>query len=215
MIGSVQSMIGVAKLVAAGLSAVGEWRLLYRMLVPCSIVWLSAGCASWHYSRTEPGTLSGKLLVQWIDADRFRFLPDAEQPLTFVRADGESIRPGQMYTDGGSIPRPLWALRSYSPWGYAPAFIVHDWLFEMHHCGLPGNEAYDVEEAAQVMSEVMKTMAEAEPAYRNTLAVYTMYEAVRSPIAVDVWNSGSCVPPPPQRVAPRIEYEISWPPPSQ
>jgi hypothetical protein len=94
-----------------------------------------------------------------------------------------------MYTDGGSIPRPFRVFKHYSPWGYAPAFIVHDWLFHMRHCQLPGYEKYDVEGAAWIMSEVMKTMMEQdEEVATDKLALYAMFEAVRSPVAAKLWN---------------------------
>lgn len=132
-------------------------------------------------------------MVQWIEADQFVFVPDTEKPLTFTRHNREAITPGAMYTDGGSIPRALWALRSYSPWGYAPAYIVHDWLFEMKHCALPGHERYDVDEAAWVLAEVIKTMLEKEgPQPTDKLALYSIFEAVRSPIAADLWAHGDC-----------------------
>lgn len=179
----------------------------------------SSGCASWHYSRVQPGELHGKLVVQWIDPDQFIFLPDSEQPLTFTRYNAEVIAPGVMYTDGGSIPRPLWGFRNYSPWGYAPAYVVHDWLFEMKHCQLPGNEKYDVDEAAWILSEVMKTMMEKDQsADVDKLTLYAIFEAVRSPIAQHVWESGECdratargeelaLP----RAKPKMEYVIEFP----
>ncbi len=162
---------------------------------------MSSGCASWQYSRVQPGELHGRLVVQWIDPDKFIFLPDPEKPLTFTRHNKDSITPGVMYTDGGSIPRPLWGVRNYSPWGYAPAYVVHDWLFEMKHCQLPGIEKFNVDEAALVLAEVMKTMMEHDKsAPVDKLTLYAIFEAVRSPIAQQVWDSGTC-----RRVATRGE----------
>jgi len=176
-------------------------------LVLLAVVLASTGCASMHYSQTKVGTLKGKLIVQWIDHDKFIFIPDERTPLSFTRHDRTVITPGRMYTDGGSIPRPLWALRSYSPWGYAPAYIVHDWLFFMNYCKLAGHEKYNVHEAAQVLSEVMKTMMEQEGA--NKLVLYSVYEAVDSPLAENLWNTGKCVTPEPSEAArPKIEYTI-------
>jgi hypothetical protein len=40
-----------------------------------------------------------------------------------------------MYTDGGSIPRLFWSVKGFSPWGYGPAYVLHDWLFHQHRCG--------------------------------------------------------------------------------
>jgi hypothetical protein len=57
------------------------------------------------------------LLVEWIGPDRFILRPDPDptQRLTFTRANGDVITPREMYTDGGSIPRPLWVFRGLSP----------------------------------------------------------------------------------------------------
>jgi hypothetical protein len=163
------------------------------ILVIVTTFFLLTGCASYHYSKVKTGELHGKLIVQWYDYDEFIFLPDQTNPLTFVRHNSKQITPGKMYTNGGSIPRPLWAIRGYSPMGYAPAFIIHDWLFVMRHCKLPGYEAYDLEKTALIMSEVMKTLME-DPDYgeKSEIVLYSMYEAVRSPIAENIWEKGEC-----------------------
>jgi Protein of unknown function (DUF1353) len=172
------------------------------------VIVITTGCSSLHYRQVVPGELHGKLIVQWIDHDKFIFLPDKDKPLSFTRANGENLIPGRMYTDGGSIPRPLWIFRSYSPWGYAPAFIIHDWLFFMKYCQLPGYEEYDVNKAVWIMSEVMKTlMIQNEQEGGDKLVLYTVYEAVRSPIAVKLWETGLCMQPPPglPMIQPRFE----------
>jgi hypothetical protein len=168
------------------------------LLLALSVVaLLPAGCTDWlygrHYNQTDTGDLKGKLVVEWIDQDKFLFLPDAQNPLVFRRKNNEVIEPQRMFTDGGSIPAALRSIKSYSPWGYAPAFIVHDWLFVMHQCKVPGFENYDLEKAATIMSEVMKTIME-NPKYGgpNKLVHLSMYEAVRSPAAQDYWDNGKC-----------------------
>lgn len=179
------------------------------LLVVCL---LSSGCASIHYQKIRQGKLEGKLTVQWIDFDEFEFVPDPEKPLTFTRHNGIKITPGWMHTDGGSVPRSLWAFKSYSPWGYAPAFIVHDWLFEMQHCKHAGYEEYDLYEAAQIMSEVMKTlMLEEKNAPNDKFALYSMFTAVQSVPAQSQWRNGQCqsqasaVPKTAQKSAPKPE----------
>jgi len=176
-----------------------------------------SGCASLHFDSVAPGTLKGKLVVEWIEPDQFIFRPDTAKPLTFTRASGQSITPGEMLTDGGSIPRPLWAIRSYSPWGYAPAFIVHDWLFEMKHCQYLGYDKFTVDEAALIMSEVMKTMMlDPKRGSVDELTLYAMYEAVKSPIARNAWDQGKCSPPPrgfDEKTLPKakMRYTIEFP----
>ena len=87
-----------------------------------------AGCAT--LAQPGPGgRLKGKLIVQWVGENRFAYLPDPKDPLTFVTTDNRAIIPQPMYTDGGSIPPILQPIPGFSPWGYGPAYIVHDWLF--------------------------------------------------------------------------------------
>ncbi|HEX3125941.1 MAG TPA: DUF1353 domain-containing protein, partial [Thermoanaerobaculia bacterium] len=176
----------------------------------CLLSLLGTGCASARYQSTKPGKLQGKLIVQWIEPDEFLFIPDPESPLSFIRFNGDKITPGKMMTDGGSIPRPLWILRSYSPWGYAPAFIVHDWLFVMKHCQIPGNEKYNVHDAALVLAEVMKTIMVTGKVAVDRPTLWSIYSAVNSPIAGNLWDKGACIPPPPglTHKKPILEYEL-------
>ena len=164
------------------------------------------------YDSFQTGKLEGKLIVQWIEPDLFIFLPDEAKPLSFTRSNGEKIVPGRMLTDGGSIPRPLWILRSYSPWGYAPAFIVHDWLFNIKHCRSPGYEQYTYEDAASILAEVMKTMMETKRVEVDKLTLVSMHAAVSSSIAKDLWDTGKCTPAPaglrPKK--PIMEYELNF-----
>lgn len=164
------------------------------------------------YDLFSVGKLSGKLVVQWIEPDKFIFLPDKDVPLTFVRSNGDKIVPGRMITDGGSIPRPLWILRSYSPWGYAPAFIIHDWLFAMKQCRIEGYARYDHEKAATVLAEVMKTMMEMKKVETDKLTLLSMFAAVNSSIAEDLWNNSPCLPVPagPREQKPIAEFELSF-----
>jgi len=168
-----------------------------RALTITTAALLLTGCTDWfygwHYDRTEPGELKGKLVVEWVSQDNFLFIPDPQNPLTFRRKNNEVIQPERMYTDGGSTPTALRAIKSYSPWGYAPAFIVHDWLFVVQHCKVPGHENFDLDKAATIMAEVMKTIME-NPKYGgpNKLVHYSMYEAVRSKAAADYWENGKC-----------------------
>jgi hypothetical protein len=167
----------------------GSWSL-----VVC--VFLISGCASRHYERTQVGHLEGRMIVEWRRPNLFAYKPDGQQPLVFVRKSGDAIKPGPMFTDGGSIPRSFWVLKNYSPWGYGPAFIVHDWLFHMQDCKELGYEKYSLEEAATVMSEVMKTMMESPDFdYGSKTTVYSMYKAVQTQPARDAWSDGRCVRP--------------------
>jgi len=156
---------------------------------------LLSGCgASHHYKKVETGKLKGTITLKWAKPDLFLFEPDEDDPLTYLR-NGESkpIVPGVMFTDGGSIPRPMRAFKNYSPWGYAPAFIVHDWLFVMQHCKVEGYEKFTLDSSALIMSEVMKTMMESpEFKFGDKQTLYLMYLAVKTPLAKKWWESGEC-----------------------
>lgn len=183
--------------------------ILIRGLAACAIA-CTPGVpqAQGTYSSTPVGKLEGRLLVEWVEPDKFIFTPDAQRPLTFTRSNGVRIQPERMYTDGGSIPRPLWILRNYSPWGYAPAFILHDWLFEMQHCKKAGFDRFSFPDGAAVLAEVMKTMMESGKAERDELTLNSMYHAVLSPIARKHWDEGSCFPPPIERSGPPIRIYV-------
>ena len=161
---------------------------------------LTAGCASMAYESTKTGTLTGKLQVRWIQPDRFIYLPDASDPLRFVTSDQRTIQPGIMYTDGGSIPRMLWSMPGFSPWGYGPAYIVHDWLFAAKHCADPAYAWVTFEDSARALGESIKTLMEQQVAPRSASLHYLIVEAVKTPIARDLWDNGPCSIPPPGAV---------------
>jgi hypothetical protein len=164
------------------------------------------------YSELKTGKLKGKLIVQWLEPDVFLFLPDSKDPLTFTRATGSTIVPGRMLTDGGSIPRPFRVFRNYSPWGYAPAFIVHDWLFHMKHCQIGSYKDYDLAEAGNVMAEIIKTMMETGKVEKDGFTVDLMYAAVSSSIAQKYWDEGRCEPAPPNfSEHPLYQFTIEFP----
>jgi hypothetical protein len=89
----------------------------------------------------------------------------------------------------------------------------------MQHCQLSGYDRYDVDEAARVMSEVMKTLMEMkkEEIPTDKVALYAMFEAVRSPMAAKLWDQSkeeSCKEPPAERKAapqrPMIQYKFDF-----
>ena len=178
-----------------------------KLLAIAILVLPLGGCIDWFYKyaydQVEVGQLNGKLIVEWVDQDKFVFLPDPDKPLTFKRKSGEVIQPQRMYTDGGSVPTALRAVKSYSPWGYAPAFIVHDWQFVMKQCKLDCFEKYDLEKAATILDEFMKTVME-NPKYcgTNRHVHSSMNQAVRSDTAKEYWEQGKCETPSGLRAGP-------------
>ena len=187
-----------------------------RCLVATGLIFAmftSAGCANRHYDQTASGKLEGDLIVEWRKPNNFIYLPAADKPLRFTRAmNDEVIQPDRMWTDGGSIPRQFWIFRNYSPWGYGPAFIIHDWLFRMQHCEIDGYEHYDLETAAVIMSEVMKTLMEQPDFdYGSKQSMYLMYKAVGSSVAESSWESRDCQPVDTERLLePDLVFRVSF-----
>jgi hypothetical protein len=171
-----------------------------RFAVTLALVVTVVGCTVPRYQDVAQGELKGRLFVEWIDEDRFVFRPDASNPLTFTRGNKDTIVPGLMVTDGGSIPRVFRGVKNYSPWGYAPGYIVHDWLFHAHVCKLSGHDRYSFEETATILSEVIKTLMEhpnpAKRMVRDEGTLAAIHAAVSSSFARDVWNGDVCRMPP-------------------
>jgi hypothetical protein len=152
----------------------------------------------------QGGTLSGKLIVQWAGENRFVYLPDASDPLTFIGSDGTRVVPGRMYTDGGSIPPVFWAAQGFSPWGYGPAYIIHDWLFEQHHCRYAGWEEISFADSARILGEVIDTLMTKGDVPPNPTARNMIEIGVRTGIAKAAWDRPEACEPPASLRARRI-----------
>lgn len=141
------------------------------------------------YPEFPCGRFEGEPHLVWIRPDLFRHEPRAAQPFRFVRANGEAIEPGVMNTDGGSIPRALWFVKDLSPWAYAPAFLIHDWLFDLHHCQRTDK---GFEEVRDIMLEGVRTLMESGVCEKNRLAFDLIYAGIDSFVARQVWDKPGC-----------------------
>ena len=172
---------------------------------------LPAACGHVDYEAVERGTFTGSVYVMWIDDGspdkgdgRFLFVPVPGQELTYTRAakhGGQVIRPAMMYTDGGSIPKIGQVFKGFSPWGYAPAYMVHDWVFVAHHCVEDGkaNEAEKVVEtidfpaSASLLAETIKTLTLSGKVKKDDVAPWVISSAVAGPISKGLWDKeGAC-----------------------
>lgn len=142
-----------------------------------------------YYPDFEPGRFEGEPTLVWLSPDRFLHLPRPEAPFRYIRHDGAVIEPGRMFTDGGSIPRALWSFKDFSPWTYGPAFLIHDWLFDLHHCG---RDQLGFEEVRDIMLEGVKTLMESGVCPFNRIAFDAIYAGIDSPIARALWNKPGC-----------------------
>jgi hypothetical protein len=177
-----------------------SWKLRSRrFLVPVLLVAATlSGCVGWiNYG---DGVLKGRVLVQWASEDKFIYLKSSN-PLSFKPSFlNTPILPETMYTDGGSIPRIFWSIPGLSPWGLGPAYIIHDWLFEVHRCQRPAPSevrAITFEQSAQVLAEVGKSLVEAGLIENNKLDEIVW--AIQTKYARNIWDSppspGECAIP--------------------
>jgi hypothetical protein len=153
--------------------------------------------ANWFYSKLGVGKFSGRVTLIWNGMDNFVLIPNPDNPFFYVTSEGRKISPKIMNTDGGSIPRVLRGLKKYSSWGYAPAFMIHDWLFVAHKHHHEPDTDWTFPQSAYIMAEAIKTLMEV--GYQDfkgnivTLeksedTLYLMYLAVRSFVAEKLWN---------------------------
>jgi hypothetical protein len=172
---------------------------------------LLTACGPNIYDKAEPGEFTGRIYLMWIDdggdsgSGTFVFVPVPGQELTFKRqnpaATVKEIKPEMMYTDGGSVPRVAQAFKGFSPWGYAPAYMVHDWLFIARNCitdGTPIGREPDIagmkfEESAEVMAEAIKTLVEQNMVKENDVSEAIIPSVVGGPITRGLWEKeGAC-----------------------
>ena len=154
------------------------------------------GCTSLSYRKTPAGEFNGKLDVRWVDTDYFLFIPNKNDPLTLTREDGSQIVPELMFTDGGSIPKMFWGVKGLSPWGYAPAYMIHDWMFVAKHCNSQPDQVFTFDDSINVMGEALKAIMEGNKKVKNHFMFDAIVMAVGTPVAKRMWHEGKCVKPP-------------------
>jgi len=165
------------------------------------------GCASFvRYEDVPHRPLKGRVVVEWNREDKFIYRQQANA-LSFTPSFMTSpIVPPDMYTDGGSIPRIFWSVPGLSPWGLGPAYIIHDWIFEVHRCHRPAPPEVanmTIDQAAQALAEVAKALADAGLIDHNRAPEVVW--AVQTNIAREIWKrpgtAEECEQPPPAVVS--------------
>lgn len=151
-----------------------------------------SGCATYTLENTGGGKLRGELAVIWVGEDKFVYVGGANG-LQFTPKGGKPIKPDMFYTDGGSIPRPVRAFEGFSPWGYAPAYIIHDWLFYLHDCDPDKLKTLGVgfEDSARILAEVTNVLMERRQVATNEFAFEAISWAVTTPVARKLWDNPS------------------------
>ncbi|MCB1386000.1 MAG: hypothetical protein KDJ80_08675 [Nitratireductor sp.] len=154
------------------------------------------------YNQTGTGKFANlpRIVLNGFYEDRtpkFVFERNKSKPFSFTDSTGRKLTPGDMDTDGGSIPRFLHGNVNYSPWGYGLGYIVHDWVFVAHKCKSKPDDNLTFDDSARLMAETLKTMMEvgftdydgqARKYPKNILDVYWIHLAVSSKIARDLWD---------------------------
>jgi hypothetical protein len=133
--------------------------------------------------------------LRWVKPNWFEFIPRSSNPFRFVRASGQVIEPRRMFTDGGSIPRLLRWGSELDPWGFAPAFLLHDYAFDLHHCERSDASFEDVRD---MMMEAVRTLMSTGICPTSSIVFGMIYLGIDSIIARRLWNARptSCPLPP-------------------
>lgn len=141
-----------------------------------------------NYGATPAGKFLNpdKLFLRWAKPDWFEYVPDPRNPFAYVRASGETITPGKMFTDGGSIPRWFWANKNLSPWIYVPTYLIHDWEFDRHR---QKASTKTFEAVRDTLAESLKTMMETGLGPRDEKTFRSIYAGVSSFIAMKLWEN--------------------------
>jgi hypothetical protein len=124
--------------------------------------------------------------IQWVAVNWFQFIPKASRAVSFVRSSGERIIPKNFFTDGGSIPRAFQWSDELSPFGYLPAYLLHDWEFDLHHCK---QSTKSFEQVANTMMEALRTLMDDGTVPRNWFNFWMIETGINSFVARELWDT--------------------------
>jgi hypothetical protein len=154
---------------------------------------LLAACGTWIEDNIPDGDFQGVATVEWASEDYFVYRPDPNRALSFQpsfwRGTTKRITPRLMYTDGGSIPRFFWNIPGLSPWGFGPAYVIHDYIFLVHRCGIndPDVAQISFDQSAEVLAEVGKALIDLQQIKHDALDAIIW--GVRTQYARSLWNA--------------------------
>lgn len=138
--------------------------------------------------------------LRWLEPVIYDLIPKKGAPFSFTRANGQVIEPRRMFTDGGSIPRFMHWDAMLDPWRFAPAYFLHDWIFELHYCAVANGteEKYTFQDANDILMEGINTMNNTGLSTARTTAMFAIDLAVSSFIAKRLWDQKArvCTIPP-------------------
>jgi hypothetical protein len=152
-----------------------------------------AACATWSHDNIRDGIFDGVATVEWAGEDSFIYRPSKEHPLSFQpsfwKGTNKRIVPRLMYTDGGSVPRFFWNIPGLSPWGFGPAYVIHDYIFAVHRCGWydPDVAEINFDKSAEVLAEVGKALIDLH--YIKHDALDAIVWGVKTHYARTLWDT--------------------------
>ncbi len=186
--------------------------MLPRILTAILSLLLIPACTDPQWGIRQDGEFTGRVFLMWTGPGsgtngdgKFVYIPDPDNGLTFTRnvayPDYNTISPGVMYTDGGSVPRVAQVFKGLQPWGYAPAYMVHDWLFVAQDCIRSGdansNEAkmagMPFDESVYISTETLQALIrQGQIAEGDVKSPAVIASAVGGPWTRARWASGDC-----------------------
>jgi Protein of unknown function (DUF1353) len=170
-----------------------------------SAVWLVSCTTTPYDPELAGGDFTGEIILGWDDGIRFIYYPSDRYPLTYSFPEGHPlktsfgpIKPEAMYTDGGSIPRILWSVHGLSAWEYAPAYILHDWLFQRHYC-FKDDFKITLEQANAVFRDALvltdlKLAENNKRAPQNRAQIRALIDGAVRSFSKTAWDTGICPP---------------------
>ncbi|MEO8530161.1 MAG: hypothetical protein ABI459_02980 [Deltaproteobacteria bacterium] len=176
-----------------------------KHLITMLFLTVLSACGSVDYPNRPAGQFQGQVFLMWVDDGGpdgqgvFLFIPNPHDPFRFTRAAAgqfQTIEPAMIYTDGGSVPKLAQAFRGFSPWGYGPAYILHDWLFAARKCsnagqsdlGLTGIETMPFQTSADILAEAIKTLIAERRVSPDDVAPHLISAAVAGPASNAIWT---------------------------
>lgn len=137
--------------------------------------------STWH-----GGSFTGLPLLRWKGPRSYELTLETPR-FAFTRPSGNTITPGPMTTDGGTIPRLVWIFSDLDPWTYMPAYIIHDWCCLQHH---QGHDVLSFEDTNSALAEGITTLIDEGLAGGEGIDIDLIYTAVSSPVGRYAWDHG-------------------------
>jgi hypothetical protein len=175
------------------------------------VLLLTSACQIFKFRDVLEGRLQGEVVLVWLGDDDYVFVP-GRNSIQYTTSDNVFIKPDEMfYTDGGSIPKMIRSLDGFSPWGFTPAYVIHDWLFTLSSC-YPEKikkTGIDFTKSGTILSEMIKTLMFEGKAKENENVFSAISWGVTTSIAREAWvHPNKCAVSKEDRA--RVQAALAW-----